>query len=357
MKPARLFCILLCLCLLMGCGGDMARPAAEDHPPVHVTYTPDPTAIPAELLESLPDPVGTPAPDPKEGALLYAGERVSLYRACRDGAPGIYIEGVWFGQETLWYQELPHVEGQTELAVTKVVVKPEKDQAEAFVNIHFLDNTGTDMVLCFELTNPNAASWYLVSGEPGVVLTKEMEETCADLLLIGWRYEDSQQDKERLTDPEGWESLCQTRILDALYYFHGDTLPSYITGEGVYDDEYGDTAIVSQTELDAFFQSVLGRPNLVRDRVHGDEDRWPNLQPGQVPLPPTDYSGWAIVEQAVAEPDGTLRIYGCAGWSEVSYMVVCRVRPTEGFLGYRIESTEIIPVYRISNDFPVTFTP
>ena len=95
----------------------------------------------------------------------------------------------------------------------------------------------------------------------------------------------------------------------------------------------------------------------MQDRVHWDEDDWPNLQPGQVPLPPTDYSGWAIVEQAVAEPDGTLRIYGCAGWSEVSYIVVCRVRPTEGFLGYRIESTEITPVYRISNDFPVTFTP
>ena len=44
MKTIRLFCILLCLCLLMGCGGDTAQPSAEDHPPVHVTYTPNPTA-------------------------------------------------------------------------------------------------------------------------------------------------------------------------------------------------------------------------------------------------------------------------------------------------------------------------
>ncbi len=357
MRPIRVFSILLCLCLLMGCSGDMARPTAEDHPPVHVNYTPDPTAIPAELLESIPDPIGTPAPDPKEAALLYVGERVTLYRACRDGAPGIYIEEIRFGQETAWYQELPHVEGQAELNVTKVVVKPGKDQAEAFVDIHFPDKTGKEMVLCFDLTNPNAASWYLVSAESGVVLTEELEETCADLLLIGWLYEDFQQDKERLTDPEGWESLCQTRILDALYYFHGDALPSYFTGEGVYDDEFGDTAVICVTELDAFFQSVLGRPNLVRDLVHWDEDSWPDLQPGQVPLPPTDYSGWAVVEQAVADSDGTLRIYGRAGWSEVSYIVICRVRTTEGFLGYRIESTEIIPIFRTDNDSLVTFTP
>lgn len=355
MKSIRVFSILLCLCLLMGCGGDMARPTAEDHPSVHVTYTPDPTAIPEELLENLPYPTGTPAPDPKEAALLYAGERVSLYRACRDGALGIYIEEILFGQETLWYQELPHVEGQAELNVTKVVVKPGKDQAEAIVDIHFLDETGKEMVLCFDLTNPNAASWYLIPGEPGMVLTEELEETCADLLLIGWLYEDVQQDKERLSDPEEWESLCQTRILDALYYFHGDALPPYLTGEGVYEDEYGDTVIISQTELDAFFQSVLGRPNLVRDRVHWDEDDWPNLQPGQVPLPPTDYNGWAIVGQAVADPDGTLRIYGCAGWSEVSYIVICRARPTEGFLGYRIESTEIYRDYYIDHDTTISF--
>ena len=140
MKSIRVFSILLCLCLLMGCGGDMARPTAEDHPPVHVTYTPDPTAVPAELLESLPDPVGTPAPDPKEAALLYAGERVSLYRACHDGAPGICIKEIRFGRVTAWYQEF---------AVTKIVVRPGKDQTEAFADIRFPDKTGKETALCF----------------------------------------------------------------------------------------------------------------------------------------------------------------------------------------------------------------
>ena len=226
MRSIRIFCILLCLCLLFGCGSGETRPAAADRPPVHVTYTPDPTTAPELELE----------------------------------------------------------------------------------------------------------------------LTETQRQAFDDLLLIGYLYEDFQQDKDRLPDPEGWESLCQTRILDALYYFHEDSLPPYLTGEGIYDDELHDTAIVSQTELDAFFQSVLGRPNLVLDRVHYDEDFWPDLQPGQVPLPPTDYSGWAETERAIEEPGGTLCLYGRAGWSESSYAVICRVRPTEGFLGYRIESAEICTI-------------
>lgn len=236
MKTIRLFCILLCLCLLMGCGGDTMQPFAEDHPPVHVTYTPDPTAA----------------------------------------------------------------------------LKPELE------------------------------------------LTETQRQAFNDLLLIGWLYEDFQQDKERLSDPEAWESLCQTRILDALYYFHGDALPPYLTGEGVYEDGYGDTAILSQTELDAFFQSVLGRPNRIKDRAHGEED-WPDLLPGQVPLPPTDYSGWGEIQQAIAEADGTLCLYGQAGWSEAAVSLICRVRPAEGFLGYRIESTEICPMENAMDDLAITF--
>ena len=193
--------------------------------------------------------------------------------------------------------------------------------------------------------------------EPELELTETQRQVFDDLLLIGYLYEGFQREKERLSDPEEWESLCQTRILDALYYFHEDSLPPYLIGEGIYDDELHDTAIVSQTELDAFFQSVLGRPSLVRDRVHWDEVSWPDLLPGQVPLPPTDYSGWAETERAIEELDGTLCLYGRAGWSEAAYSVICRVRPTEGFLGYRIESTELYNAKDTTNDPAITFTP
>lgn len=236
MKPLHLFCVVLAMCLLCGCGSGETRPAAENRPQVHVTYTPDPTTVPATLIE---------------------------------------------------------------------------DQTRSF----------------------------------------------DDLLLIGYLYEKIQRDEAWLSDPEEWESLCQTRILDALYYFHEDSLPPYLTGEGIYDDELHDTVIVSQTELDAFFQSVLGRPSLVRDRVHWDEDFWPDLLPGQVPLPPTDYSGWAETERAITEPDGTVCLYGRVGWSEAAYSVICRLRPVEGFLGYRIESTEICPVMNVTDDPAVTFAP
>lgn len=235
MKSLRLFCAMLALGLLFGCGSGEARPAAENRPQVNVTYTPDPTAMP----------------------------------------------------------------GKIELE-----------------------------------------------------LTEAQKRSFDDLLLIGYLYENFRRDKERLSDPEEWESLCQTRILDALYYFHEDSLPPYFTGEGIYDDELHDTAIVSQTELDAFFQSVLGRPNMVRDRVHWDEDAWPDLLPGQVPLPPTDYSGWGDTNQAIVEPDGTICIYGRAGWSEAAYSVICCLRPAEGFLGYRIESTEIYPAQIIAKSLP-----
>ena len=120
------------------------------------------------------------------------------------------------------------------------------------------------------------------------------------------------------------------------------------------DSENAILVNVSQTELDAFFQSVLGRPSLVRARVHWDEDFWPDLLPGQVPLPPTDYSGWGEIKQVIEEPDGALYLYGQAGWSEAAYSVTCRIRPTQDFLGWRIESTEMCPVM---NGSSATFTP
>ena len=62
MRSMRLFCVILALCLLIGCGGGEGRTAAEDRPPVHVTYTPDPTTVPAELIEAIVEPAVTLVP-------------------------------------------------------------------------------------------------------------------------------------------------------------------------------------------------------------------------------------------------------------------------------------------------------
>lgn len=62
MRLIRVSCILLCLCLLTACAPAAPRSAAADRLPVHVTYTPDPTLVPAELIEAIVAPAGTPAP-------------------------------------------------------------------------------------------------------------------------------------------------------------------------------------------------------------------------------------------------------------------------------------------------------
>ena len=57
MRSTRAFCILLVLILLLGDGAGCVRTVREEHPPVHVTYTPDPTAIPAELIEAIEESI------------------------------------------------------------------------------------------------------------------------------------------------------------------------------------------------------------------------------------------------------------------------------------------------------------
>ena len=70
MKPLRLLSAVLALGLLLGCGSGEAGPATEERPPVHVTYTPDPTAMPSDLIEAMAEP--SPEPDgPLKGARLY----------------------------------------------------------------------------------------------------------------------------------------------------------------------------------------------------------------------------------------------------------------------------------------------
>ena len=352
MRPLRLFCIILALCLIFGCGSGKARLSAEDRPSVHVTYTPDPTTAPAKLIEIMIDP--TASPDPKAEALLYAGERISIYRAYLNGRPGIYVEERYPGKDRIdaRYQELPGMEGLSELNVTKVEVKQEGESTEAYVDLHFLDNAEKEWVLSFDLTNKNIVHLYLVTTTQGMDLTSEQQQFFDDLLLIGYFYEDFRQKKETLSDPEGWESLCQRCILDTIYANNEYTLPSYLQGAYVVENE----VILSQMELESFYQSTLGRPCLVQI---DEEDRKyePALQPDQIVIYPTDYYSCGRVKQAIQEPDGAICLYGRAGLRVGLNTVICRVRPTEGFLGYRIESTEIYSGKYVTNDSSITFTP
>lgn len=314
--------------------------------------------FPAQIIDSAQP---TPEPDPvKAAALLYTGENSIFYRGYRDGRPGICVEQLlWRAGQNMLYQELPGTEGLSELTVTGIEAKPEGQLSKAYVYVRYLDNEGQERTVCFDHYGGDAGECYPLSAEPGLELTEEEQSVFNDLLLIGYLYEDFRRDKDSLSDPEHWEARCQQFILDSLYESHEEALPPYLTGEGIYDDEWQDTAILSQTELEAFFQSVLGRPNQVPDRLHYDEDLWPNLQPGQVPLPPTDTFDYAEVKQAVPESDGTVCLYGFASYGEQFYsaILVCRVRPTEGFLGWRIESVEMCPVTAVTADSAITFVP
>ncbi len=358
MKPIRVFCVLLCMCLLFGCGSPNAHPAAEDKPPVHVTYTPDPTAAPSELIAAMAAP--TASPDPKAAALLYAGERISVYRAYRQGDPGFCVEETHFGVVTSWFQELPNTEGLQELTVTGVQVEPKGEQAEGCVDVCYLDDMGAEWIFRVDLSHPDLLRFYLLPAGPGLELMDRQRQYCGDLMLMGYLYEYFRQDDDWLSDPAAEESLAQRYILDALYYNYKDELPPYLTGEGNYKDkETYETAVVSQTELEAFFQSALGRPNLVPDRTYRDEDEdwWSELLPGQVPLPPTDWHASAAVEHAVQGSDGTVCLYGRAGTGESFDPVVCRVRPVEGFLGGQVIDTEIYRTENVANDPAITFAP
>lgn len=360
MRLIRIVCILLCLCLLTACAPTAAGPAVEEHPPVHVTYTPDPTTVPTELIVAMAEPTAVPALVSKGAALLYAGSYSNYYRGYRNGRPGLCVEQLlWPAGRNLVYQELPGTEGLSELTVTGVEAKPEGQLSKAYVYVRYLDNAGQERIVCFDHYGGDVGECYPLSAGPGLELTDEVQSAFNDLLLIAYLYEDFRRDRDSLSDPEHWETSCQRFILDALYESHEETLPPYFTGEGVYDDDLQDTAVLSQTELEAFFQSVLGRPNLVPDRLHYDEDLWPDLQPGQVPLPPADIFVYAEVKQAVLESDGAVCLYGFASYGELFYSAVltCRIRPTEGFLGYRIESTELCPVMTVTDDSGVTFAP
>ena len=344
MKPLRLLSAVLALGLLLGCGSGEAGPATEERPPVHVTYTPDPTAMPSELIEAMAEP--SPEPDgPLKGARLYGNDWITLYRASRNGQPGICVETSDRSYACTEYLELPGTEGLSKLTITKKEIRPEGQRPEAYVLVYYLDSEGKERILCADNSHVDYTLLYPLSTEPSLALSEQQERYYGDLLLIGYKYEDFQRDKDRLSDPEGWESLCQRRILDALYYNYGDALPPYLTGEGPYGTTDQDATVISLAEMESFFQSTLGRPCLAHlDFDKEDRKDCPDLRSDRIVLYPTDYWFEPHVRQAVGEADGTITLYGYISGFELLYEdVICRIRPGEGYLGGQVVSAEISP--------------
>ena len=310
MKPLRLFCIILAFSVLFGCGSPNARPAAEDKPPVHVTYTPDPTAAPSELIEAVTE-ASSASGEPHSAGRLYGNDWITLYRGYRDGSPGLCVETKDWSFANTRYLELPGTEEQTELTIPKIEVRPEGQRGGVYVRVYYVDDAGQERILCFDRNDENYTLAYPLSTEPGLELTPEQQQNFDDLLLMGYLYKRIQGEKNRLLDPESWESLCQLRILDALYYNYNDALPPYLIGEGEYgSDQYA--TIVSLAELESFFQSTLGRPCLAQIEFNAeDRKNYPDLPEDQIILFPTDYFYTPYVKQAVWESDGTITLYGC----------------------------------------------
>ena len=154
------------------------------------------------------------------------------------------------------------------------------------------------------------------------------------------------------------EMLCQRTILDALFSLHDDALPPYLSGEAE-----GTFFVLPQTELDEFFRCTVDRPNLVPDRAYPDdevyeEQDWSKLQPGQVPIAQNDWFVWAVLTQAVQREDGSVTLYGYTGFDDSFWnAIVLRVVPADGFLGWRIVSTEVCGPTDLQYDSSIVFVP
>lgn len=357
MRSTRAFCILLVLALLLGGGAGCDRTAREEHPPVHVTYTPDPTAIPAELIEAIAAPAVSP--DAKDAALLYAGERIKVYLSRHRDRPGLCVESQDWDRICIRFQELPGTLEQEELTTVGVEVEPLEEPAEARVCIRYLDDDREERIICVDRSHENYSLVYPLSAEPSLTLSEQQERYYGDLLLMGYLYERIQGEKDRLLDPEGWESLCQRRILDALYYNYGDALPPYLTGEGPYGTTDQDATVISLAELESFFQSTLGRPCLAQlDFDKEDRKDCPDLRSDRIVLYPTDYWFEPHVKQAVREADGTIALYGYVSGFELLYEdVICRIHPAEGYLGGQVLNAKIYLTELMNKSPAATFAP
>ena len=345
-------CILLCLCLLLSCGFGCILSVEESQ----TSSYDESSAVPTESVATASDKGDDQYGETDTSALLYDGEGLKIYYAYRQGQPGICVEAVNWSKTYSRFQELPYTQGQTDLVFTGIETKANKDQETAYVYLRYLDNTGTERIICADHSSPNYTVVYPMSTESGLELTDEQRKLFDDLLLIGYLYETILAEKDRLSDPNEWESLCQRRVLDALYLNYGDALPPYLKGEGTTQDQI---TIIMQEELEDFFQSTVGRPCLVQDRRHMYYDEpMEELLPGQVPMPETDFYCDGHVQQAVMEPDGIVCLYGYRSGFEVLYEdVICRIRPVDGYLGGRVESTEIFPVFYANNDPSIILAP
>lgn len=352
-------CIMLCLCLFLPCGLGCVLPVEEPQ----TSSFEGPSAVPSESVADAMDNEDSPYEETDLSALLYDGEGLKIYYAYRQGQPGICVEAVNWSKTYARFQTLPFTKGLTKLVFTGVETKRDGDREEALVYICYLDNMGKERMICADHRMPEYTIVYPLSKEAGLELTEEQRNLFNDLLLIGYMYADFENEKDRLTNPDnpgGWESLCQRRILDALYLGYGDTLPPYLKGGGTIQTPYdGKTAVITQEELEEFFQSTVGRPCLVQDRRHMYYDEpMEELLPGQVPMPETDYYCYAHFQQAVMEPDGTVCLYGYISGFELLYKgVICRICPTDGYLGGQVVSTEFFPVYYVHNDPTIVLAP
>lgn len=312
MKHFRIICILIVLCML-ACGTPSVKP----------TETPAPTAK-----------------DEKEAALLYAGERLNLYRARAEDSWGVIIEEFTWANKNCLYQPFPGTQGLKDLTVTEIRTEADESFTEALFSIHYLDADGEQRVFCLEHPASDFPYFFPSSDEDGVSLTEDSQRSFEDVMLIGFLYADFQGDYAKKYQ-DHWERQCQRRILDALYYNYEDALPPYLKGET--DEEFPECSVVTQNELDGFFRSAVDRPNLVPDRIFEDEEV-PELLPGQVPMWPTDFVVWPTVRKAVRVSDGEYLLYGNVGMGEgwCPAGVICRVIAADGYLGWRVIDTEMI---------------
>lgn len=334
----KLIFILALLPLLLCC-----RPNRQEQLPVCVTY---------------PPATQTPASESAGETFLYDGAYFRLLRGYRKGVPGICVKELSWAVPSVFYVELPGVNKQGELIVTGVEILPDGEHPEAFVHVHYLDDDGQERIVCFDHAFSDWRHCYPLEPGSGLSLTDQQKRDYDDLLLFAYLYAHTQQETDRLTDTESWEVTAQWCILDGLYYNHGDALPHYIQGEGYVEDDYMATTIVSLAELDALFQSVLGRPCLLPEKTWRDEV-WPDLQPGQIALPPTDYHFWTGVKQVTELPDGTRRLYGYGGMGEGGYqdMIICCISPSDGFLEWQIQQTELYSERAVAYDRDITLYP
>ena len=347
MKRFRIICFLIVLCML-ACGTPTGEPAE----------TPATAAPVIGETETEKEAPAMAAPKPKtakEAALLYAGERVNLYLARAEDSWGVVIEEFTWEEQRSLYQPFPGTQGMDGLTVTEIKTEADGSLSEALFYIRYLDADGQPRMYCLDHPDAKYPHFYPTSDKDGIALTEDGETRFGDAMLIGYLYEEFRSDYAK-KHPDDWEWLCQRRILDALYYNYEDTLPPYLIGE--IDEEFPECSVVTQDELDGFFQSVINRPNLVPDRIFEDEEV-PELLPGQVPMWPTDFLVWPTVRKAVRVSDGEYILYGNVGMGEgwCPDGVICRVIAADGYLGWRVVDTEVCGATDIRYDATVAFVP